>query len=86
MKELPLVHIATKCASTATGDWRTFRPIIDETICKKCGLCEMYCPDGVILKIEDEFKVDYTFCKGCGICANICPFKAIKMIHEEGED
>lgn len=83
MKKLPLVHVATECASVATGDWRTFKPIVDETVCTKCGTCATYCPDGVMLKIRDEYKPDYNFCKGCGICANVCPVEAIKMVQEE---
>jgi pyruvate ferredoxin oxidoreductase delta subunit len=69
-----------KGASGKTGAWRTFRPVIDPEKCSKCGLCSLYCPEGVI---SEDFKIDYDFCKGCGICENECPKKAIRMEREE---
>ncbi len=62
-----------------TGTWRVFRPIVDKEICNNCGMCAMYCPDGVI---DTEYIIDLDYCKGCGICANECPKKAIKMVEE----
>lgn len=65
-----------------TGDWRTFRPIIKEG-CTKCGICWMYCPEGVITRKEDgSFEIDLTYCKGCGICAKECPTNNIEMVRE----
>ncbi|MDD1669163.1 MAG: 4Fe-4S binding protein [Methanomicrobiales archaeon] len=69
-----------KGASGKTGRWRTFRPVIDPEQCNKCGLCSLYCPEGVI---SEEQEIDYDFCKGCGICAEECPKKAIRMVREE---
>ena len=69
-----------KGASGKTGAWRTFRPVIDPEQCNKCGLCSLYCPEGVI---SEDLKIDYDFCKGCGICAEECPKKAIRMEREE---
>ena len=65
-----------------TGDWRTFRPIIKEG-CNKCGICWMYCPEGVIKRRDDgSFEIDYSYCKGCGICAKECPSNNIEMKRE----
>lgn len=64
---------------------RVFKPIIDEDKCKRCGICETYCPEGVIVKMDDDFHIDYRYCKGCGICSNECPFDAISMVREKGE-
>ena len=67
-----------------TGDWRTFRPVIDQGGCNKCGICWMYCPEGTIKKNEDgTFEIDLIYCKGCGICANECPTKNIEMKRED---
>ncbi|MCX6693715.1 MAG: 4Fe-4S binding protein [Methanomicrobiales archaeon] len=67
-------------AAGKTGSWRVFRPVMNREKCNACGLCEMYCPDGVISK---DLEVDLTFCKGCWICAHECPKSAIEMFREE---
>lgn len=70
----------TEGAAGQTGTWRVFRPVVDKEKCNACGLCSMYCPDGVI---DEDLNVDLRYCKGCGICANECPKKAITMVREE---
>jgi pyruvate ferredoxin oxidoreductase delta subunit len=61
-----------------TGNWRTFRPIIERAKCIKCGICWANCPDAAIKKDADgTFIVDYDYCKGCLICDKLCPVKAI---------
>ncbi len=70
-----------------TGDWRTFRPIVDKKKCINCMQCFMLCPDGCIYakdKKMDGFK--YSHCKGCGICNESCPVKAISMVEETNFD
>lgn len=64
---------------------RVFKPIIDEDKCKRCGICETFCPEGVIAKMDGDFHIDYRYCKGCGICSNECPFDAINIVRETGE-
>ncbi|MCL2890567.1 MAG: 4Fe-4S binding protein [Methanomassiliicoccaceae archaeon] len=66
-----------------TGDWRSFRPILDRELCIDCMTCWMYCPDDTVLVKENKmvgFRL--THCKGCGICAKVCPKKAVTMIQE----
>lgn len=67
-------------AAGKTGTWRVFRPVVDKEKCNNCGLCAVYCPDGVI---DNDLEIDLAFCKGCGICANECPKKSITMVREE---
>ena len=74
------ISLPKKGASGKTGAWRTFRPVIEPDACNKCGLCSLYCPEGVI---SEDLEIDYDFCKGCGICAEECPKKAIRMEREE---
>ncbi len=68
-----------------TGNWRTFRPVIDRQLCIGCNRCWLFCPDSCI-GIRDGSKkasVNYNYCKGCGICAEVCPVKCIKMEREK---
>ena len=65
-----------------TGDWRTFKPIINKEKCIGCKLCWFYCPEGCISMQNGKAIVNYDYCKGCGICANECPVKAIEMKRE----
>ena len=66
-----------------TGDWRAFRPNVDQGKCINCLLCWIYCPDAAIIRKEKNVEVNYDYCKGCGICANECPVKAITMTEEK---
>ncbi len=74
-------HLVTKNAG-----WRTFRPVVDAEKCVGCLRCYLVCPDGVIVRTEDEkVTIEYDFCKGCGICAHECKVGAITM-KKEAED
>jgi len=66
-----------------TGLWRTEKPVVDNTKCRRCYLCEIYCPVNVI-RVEPDtgVTIDYDYCKGCGICSDVCPFNAITMVLE----
>jgi len=66
-----------------TGSWRDQRPVIDQDLCKKCGICENVCPDSSVHEQDEIYFIDYDYCKGCGLCAYECPADAIKMIPEE---
>ncbi len=58
----------------------TRRPYVDSEVCNKCGLCIMYCPEGIIFKSDKGIEIDYQFCKGCLICVNECKRKAMKVM------
>jgi 2-oxoacid:acceptor oxidoreductase delta subunit (pyruvate/2-ketoisovalerate family) len=70
----------------ATGDWRTFCPVINKAKCNQCYFCWMYCPEAVIEIDEEGYpKIDLEYCKGCLICVHECPKKAIEQVREEKE-
>lgn len=75
----------------ATGDWRSARPVVDQSKClavkagrPACFQCWAFCPEGVIKK-EIGSEIDLTYCKGCGICVEVCPADAISMVPETEE-
>ena len=80
-KEVPMGGVCwVKSDEYLTGDWRTFKPVLSEEKCTKCGFCWIYCPDNSIIWDGESYpKIDYDHCKGCGICAEQCPVGAIKM-------
>jgi pyruvate ferredoxin oxidoreductase delta subunit len=65
-----------------TGDWRTVRPVVEQTKCNVCGICVTFCPPQCMVEDGDYYKADLEYCKGCGICAKECPKKAITMTPE----
>ncbi len=87
--EIPIGGLIEEAGSSRhfkTGDWRSFRPIVDEKRCINCMFCVVYCPENCI-KVKKNGKrgeIDLEFCKGCGICSKECPVKCIEM-REEAE-
>jgi pyruvate ferredoxin oxidoreductase gamma subunit len=66
-----------------TGDWRTYRPVIDYRKCTDCMICYAYCPESAMSVGEDgKVKIDYDNCKGCMICQTECPLGAISQMRE----
>ena len=86
-KDLEVGCIVTEPGSSReyrTGDWRSQRPTYNFNKCIKCGLCQIYCPEGCIgQNAEGYFQANLFWCKGCGICSRECPTKVISMVNEE---
>ncbi len=96
-KELPIGAAILEPGNSVkrpTGDWRTFKPVVDHEKCVRCLMCWVYCPEPAIKIVEKPYRtasgreykfsieIDYDFCKGCGVCAEECPVKAITMVEE----
>jgi pyruvate ferredoxin oxidoreductase gamma subunit len=80
----PSVHAAASSNQVKTGSWRTMRPVIDDSLCKRCWwVCSTFCPDAAI-KVSEGGKpeIDYDHCKGCLICVAKCPPHAIEAVPE----
>ena len=68
-----------------TGNWRTFRPVIDYKRCTDCMICYAYCPESAMSVSESgKVTIDYDNCKGCMICLTECPLRAISQSMEGG--
>jgi pyruvate ferredoxin oxidoreductase delta subunit len=86
-KDLEIGCIVTEPGSSReyrTGDWRSQKPTYNFSKCIKCGLCQIYCPEGCIQQnAEGYFQANMYWCKGCGICSKECPTGVISMVNEE---
>ncbi|MFC1873463.1 4Fe-4S binding protein [Chloroflexota bacterium] len=85
-RDLEIGVIATEPGSASryqTGNWRSQRPAYYINKCIKCGLCQIFCPEGCIEQNEDGyFEANMYYCKGCGICAKECWPRAITIVEE----
>lgn len=82
---VPAVFAPVTSEMVKTGLWRTVRPVMDQDLCRCCGLCGAYCPDGCITADDaGRPRIDYDHCKGCLVCVAQCPFRAIRAIPEQG--
>ncbi len=86
-KDLEIGAIVTEPGNASqykTGDWRSQKPVYDFDRCLKCGICQIFCPEGCVWQnAKGYFEADLYYCKGCGICARECPTWVITMKEEE---
>jgi pyruvate ferredoxin oxidoreductase gamma subunit len=79
----PSIYAAANSPSRRTGNWRQFRPVLDEDECNRCWLCFVWCPEAAITLDENELPhVNYDVCKGCLLCAHECPTHAFRVERE----
>jgi len=57
------------------GDPHITKAKIDDSVCKKCNICEKNCPQEAI----KNNKIDQKRCIGCSKCLKACPVNAITM-------
>lgn len=77
-KQEYIEHIVDhKCRAKVCRDLIDYT--IDESKCKKCGLCARNCPVDAIRGVvgKETFRIDKEKCIRCGLCLSSCPFKAI---------
>jgi pyruvate ferredoxin oxidoreductase gamma subunit len=81
----PAVHAAASSVASATGLWRTMRPVIHPEHCHRCWwICVTLCPDGAIsVGAAGIPEIDYEHCKGCLVCVAVCPHHAIEALPEK---
>ncbi len=80
----PAIRSPETSRHVKTGLWRTVRPVIDYSKCRKCWWnCSCFCPDSAITVNAEGFPViDYAYCKGCLVCVRECPRKAMEVVPE----
>jgi pyruvate ferredoxin oxidoreductase gamma subunit len=80
----PAIFAPATSEQVPTGLWRTVRPVIDFSHCRRCAwICSTLCPDSTISVNQEGYpQIDYEHCKGCLICMANCPAHAIRAIPE----
>ena len=66
------------------------RIVVNEALCKGCGLCVSACPQEVLALSSERItakgyhpaELIAQGCTGCGICAIVCPEAAIIVYRE----
>ena len=62
--------------------------VVDEKLCKGCGLCAEFCSRGCVAPPADRMSgqgyllpsfVDDGRCTGCGVCGQMCPDFAVTV-------
>ncbi|MDR3605385.1 MAG: DUF362 domain-containing protein [Syntrophaceae bacterium] len=56
------------------------RPMIDHTLCKKCGICMTHCPPSAISEKNGTFKIDRKKCISCFCCQELCENDAVRVL------
>ncbi len=51
--------------------------IIDNKLCKTCGLCTTNCPNNIIFKKHNNYNIESQECLKCFKCQDVCEFNAI---------
>lgn len=47
--------------------------------CAHCDTCLIYCPEGIITRLNQDYFINLDYCKGCGVCVWECPRHAMEM-------
>jgi uncharacterized protein (DUF362 family)/Pyruvate/2-oxoacid:ferredoxin oxidoreductase delta subunit len=73
--EWPIPEWLRRCLKDAL----TTRPVINQELCIRCGLCRDDCPRGAIGERHGVLRIDYRNCIRCFCCQEFCPKGAITI-------
>jgi len=77
--EEPNLHLFFP-ASVTTTDVTVPVPVIDETACQHCGVCENFCQFGAMTVLSNRVLFFPELCHSCGGCTLVCPSDAIREV------
>ncbi|RLE81634.1 MAG: hypothetical protein DRJ51_03450 [Thermoprotei archaeon] len=76
--ENPTTTIFMKTPPKRVIEIRSFKPVIVEERCTKCGLCIKCCPEhALVLLPSGNILFVEEMCSGCGICKLVCRSNAV---------
>jgi uncharacterized protein (DUF362 family)/Pyruvate/2-oxoacid:ferredoxin oxidoreductase delta subunit len=73
--EWPIPEWARRCLKDAL----TTRPVINRSLCNRCGICQKDCPTEAIGEEDDGMIIHYRNCIRCFCCQEFCPQGAITV-------
>lgn len=65
------------------GDPHTNKAVINQLLCKKCGVCQKICPQEAIFEGTCFNYIKNEKCIGCARCIDVCKFDAISFVSNE---
>lgn len=74
--EEPNLHLFFPAPATTT-EVTVPVPVVDETACQHCGLCEGFCQFGAMTVLSNRVLFFPELCHSCGGCTLVCPNDAI---------
>jgi ferredoxin len=57
----------------------TKKMIVDQELCKGCGVCIGVCPNDAIYLQAGIANIDQSKCTNCQICIDTCPYGALQL-------
>ena len=74
----PCTYTLLQVEPTVVMEVKSFKPVIDDEACTRCGRCVEYCPAHALVLIPGSgLTFVETLCEGCAMCMYVCPEKAI---------
>ena len=57
----------------------TTKPVVNQTVCIRCGVCQEHCPQRAIEVRSNRLDIRYRECIRCFCCQELCPRGAITV-------